>query len=121
MNKDPALWALMERFFRWFFIEHSKAAFAVIAGFIVALWSGLSDGKGWWHSVFGGVICVIIALPLMFAIQNSQQHLSLILLVPVFISFVGADRIRTAALDAFIHAIEIFKERYINGKSDKDE
>ena len=118
MNKDPAVWALVVRFFRWFLIEHPRAAFAVIAGFIVALWSGLADGKGWFHSIFGGIICVIFALPLMWSIQSSGQHVNLILLVPVFISFVGADRLRTATLEAFTHAIEIFKERYSSGKSD---
>jgi multisubunit Na+/H+ antiporter MnhE subunit len=121
MNEhDPGLWMglarLLGRFFRWLFVEHSKVAFAVICGFIVALWSSLKDGKSLKDSAFGGIICVMITLPLMWGISNSGEYINFLLCVPIFVGFIGADQLRDAVRAGWKKARSIINEQYLKGR-----
>lgn len=94
-EKDPNIWSGMAEY--W--LHHKLPIFTILSAFAIALWSGLRDGERWGASIFGGVVCVIIALALLVALSAAGLHQEWLSAVGIFVGFVGAERIRDATLE----------------------
>lgn len=96
-GNNPDLWASIVSSLS----QYRLGWFTSISAFVIAVWSGLIDGKGWGRSIFGGIICVFIAIALVAVLKISGMHSSWLPIVGVFVGFIGAERIRDAILGAW--------------------
>lgn len=97
--------------------NHPYYSWGTLSAFFVSLWTSLSDGRGWIHSIFGAVLAVLITLSLLAVMKLAGWHEEWMPLIGMLVGFVGADRIRSAILGAW----ESHKGRLSGNNNDKQQ
>ncbi|WP_114195623.1 phage holin family protein [Edaphovirga cremea] len=96
-EKDPNLWSAALDFLS----QNRLMMFTGVSAFIISLWSSLNDGKSWARSIFGGIICVIIAFAVLEVMKSSGIQGNWLPVVGIFVGFIGAERFRDGVLNAW--------------------
>ena len=107
-EKDPNLWSAALEFMS----QNRLILFTGVSAFIISLWSSLNDGKSWARSIFGGIICVIIAFAVLQVMESSGIQGNWLPVVGIFVGFIGAERFRDGVLNAW----ENRKQKLLNDK-----
>lgn len=81
--------------------SHPYASWGGGTAFLAALWSSLKDGRGWCSSIFGSVLAALITISVLAVMRKTGLHEEWMPLVGLAVGFIGADRIRAAALAAW--------------------
>lgn len=97
--------------------QHRLGWFTGFSAFLAAVWAGLCDGNSLARSALGGVICVLISLGIVAAMQIGGVYQSWAPLVGIFVGFIGAERLRDAALAVW----DSRKDRIVKGKNDENQ
>lgn len=108
-DKDPGWWQSV-----FLHLSQNRLGwFTLCSAWLAAFWAGRLEGNSLARSAFGGVICALISLAIMYAMRAGGVRQDWVPFVGIVVGFIGAERIR----DAILGAWDSRKKRIMRGKN----